>query len=138
LLDTILKGITVGVISGIIIGFIILISDGIFYSRYVTNFEIARKYSKPINQLMVFLSISILYGAIQGGIFAWLMPLLPSGWFLRGLVFGVVSYLILSRHFVEGFAFMNRKYIPTKLSTYLAVEFLIAYILQGILISSIM
>ena len=135
--STILKGIWAGIISGIFVGIFTLISDGIFYSKYVTNFEMARVYSKPLVQLLLFMLISIVYGSIQGGIFAWLLPLLPNGWVLRGIIFGVVSYLILSRHFIEGFAFMNPKYMPTNLIIYLSVEFLIIYILQGIIISKI-
>lgn len=134
---TILKGIWAGIISGTIVGILTLISDGIFYSKYVTNFEMARVYSKPLVQLLLFMMISIVYGSIQGGIFAWLLPLLPNGWVLRGVIFGLVSYLILSRHFIEGFAFMNPKYMPTNLTIYLSVEFLIIYMLQGIIISKI-
>jgi hypothetical protein len=84
------------------------------------------------------MAISILYGGIQGGIFAWLIPVLPEDWILRGIVFALISYLILSRHFVEGFAFMSSKLIPIRLSVYLSVEFLVIYITQGIIISRIM
>jgi hypothetical protein len=133
--DTILKGIWVGVVSGILVGVITIISDGIFYSKYVTNNQMARVYSKPLMQLLLFMIISIVYGSIQGGLFAWMLPLLPNGWVLRGIVFGIGSYLILSRHFIEGFVFMNPKYMPTHLTIYLSVEFFLIYIFQGIIIS---
>lgn len=133
----IINGIWVGVISGVIVGIFIIISDGIFYSKYVKNFEMARRYSNPLVQLLLFMLISIAYGGIQGGIFAWMIPLLPEGWLLRGILFGAVSYIILSRHFVEGFAFMNPKYIPTNLTVYLTIEFLVIYLLQGIIISKL-
>jgi hypothetical protein len=133
----ILKGIWAGIVSGSIVGIFTLISDGIFYSKYVTNFEMARVYSKPLVQLLLFMLISIVYGGIQGGIFAWMLPLLPHEWVFRGIIFGAVSYLVLSRHFIEGFAFMNPKYMPTNLTIYLFVEFFIIYILQGIIVSKI-
>lgn len=135
MLNIILRGIYVGFVSGIITGILTIISDGIFYSKYVTNNLMAKEYSKPIIQLLVFMLISIFYGSIQGGIFAWLLPLLPNDWVFRGVIFGVVSYVILSRHFVEGLAFMNNKFIPVKLSIYLSVEFFLLYLFQGIIIS---
>jgi hypothetical protein len=137
-IDIILKGIYAGAISGIIAGICTLISDGIFYSKYVKSSEMARVFSKPLMQLVLFMLISIVYGSIQGGILAWLLPILPEGWLIRGIIFGVISYLILSRHFIEGFAFMNPKYMPTNLTIYLSVEFLMIYILQGIIASKIM
>ena len=86
-------------------------------------------------QLLVFMLINAVYAGIQGVILVWLLPILPSHWILRGLVFGVASYVILSRHFTEGFAFMNPDYFPVNLSVYLSIEFLVIYVLQGILIS---
>lgn len=133
----VLKGIWTGIISGVIVGILIMISDGIFYSKYVKNRELARVYSKPQLQLLTFMLISVIYGGIQGGIFAWVSPLLPQGWLIRGVIFGVFSYIILSRHFVEGFAFMNPQYMPVNLSAYIAIEFLVIYILQGVIISKI-
>jgi hypothetical protein len=137
MLNIILKGICIGIISGVKTGILTMISDGIFYSRYVKNVEMARVYKKPLMQLLLFMLICIFYGSIQGGIFAWLLPVLPEGWLLRGIIFGAVSYLILSRHFVEGSAFMNPKYMPAKLSIYLSIEFFVIYIIQGIIISKI-
>lgn len=133
--DIILRGIYAGFISGVITGILTIISDGIFYSKYITSNLMARVYSKPVVQLLVFMLISIIYGSIQGGIFVWLLPLLPNDWVFRGVIFGVVSYVILSRHFVEGLAFMNTKFIPVKLSIYLSVEFFLSYLFQGIIIS---
>lgn len=134
----IIYGISIGMLSGVAVGILTMISDGIFYTKYITNNEIAREYSNPLMQLTVFMAISIVYGGVQGGIFAWMIPILPADWLPRGLVFAIVSYLILSRHFVEGFAFMNSKYMPTRLSVYLSIEFFFIYTLQSIIVSRIM
>jgi hypothetical protein len=131
----IFSGIGIGIISGIIVGTLTILSDAFFYSRYVSDFRLAKKYANPMVQLLVFMLINAVYAGIQGAILAWLLPILPSHWLLRGLVFGVASYVVLSRHFTEGFAFMNPDYFPVHLSLYLSIEFLVIYVLQGIFIS---
>lgn len=129
------NSIGIGMISGIIVGLLTILSDAFFYSRYVSDFRLAKKYANPMIQLLVFMLINAVYAGVQGVILVWLLPILPSHWLLRGLVFGAASYVILSRHFTEGFAFMNSYYFPVYLSLYLSIEFLVIYVLQGILIS---
>ena len=129
------SGIAIGMISGILVGLLTILSDAFFYSRYVSDLRLAKKYANPMVQLLVFMLINAVYAGIQGVILVWLLPILPSHWILRGLVFGVARYVILSRHFTEGFAFMNPDYFPVNLSVYLSIEFLVIYVLQGILIS---
>jgi hypothetical protein len=131
----ILSGIGIGMISGIMVGLLTILSDAFFYSRYVSDFRLAKNYANPMIQLLVFMLINAVYAGIQGAILLWLLPILPSHWLLRGLVFGVASYAVLSRHFTEGFALMNPDYFPVHLSLYLSIEFLVIYVLQGILIS---
>ena len=131
----IFRGIGIGMISGIIVGILTILSDVFFYSRYVSDFRLARKYANPMIQLLVFMLINAAYAGVQGAILIWLLPILPSNWLLRGLVFGAASYVVLSRHFTEGFAFMNPDYFPVHLSLYLSMEFLVIYVLQGSLIS---
>jgi hypothetical protein len=131
----IFSGIGVGMISGIIVGLLTILSDAFFYSRFVSDFRLAKKYANPMVQLLLFMLINAVYAGVQGAILIWLLPILPSHWLLRGLVFGVASYMVLSRHFTEGFAFMNPDYFPVHLSLYLSIEFLVIYVLQGILIS---
>jgi hypothetical protein len=131
----IFSGIGIGVISGIIVGLLTILSDAFFYSRYVSDFRLAKKYVNPMMQLLVFMLINAAYAGVQGAILVWLLPILPSYWLLRGLVFGAASYMVLSRHFTEDFAFMNPDYFPVHLSLYLSIEFLVIYVLQGILIS---
>lgn len=129
------SGIGIGMISGIIVGLLTILSDAFFYSRYVSDFRLAKKYANPMVQLLLFMLINAVYAGVQGAILVWLLPILPSHWLLRGLVFGAASYIILSRHFTEGFAFMHPDYFPVHLSLYLSIEFLVIYVLQGILIS---
>lgn len=136
-MQEIINGAFAGLISGIVVGFLTIVSDAFFYSKHGSGLKTARQYSSPLNQLGVFLGISLLYGAIQGIIFVWLIPVLPSNLFFRGLIFGSMSYVVLSRHFAEGFAFMNPEFFPVKVSIYLAFEFLMIYVLQGIFISEI-
>lgn len=131
----IFRGIGIGMISGVIVGLLTILSDAFFYSKYVSDFRLARKYANPMIQLLIFMLINAVYAGVQGAILVWLLPILPSHWLLRGLVFGAVSYAVLSRHFTEGFAFMNPDYFPVHLSLYLSMEFLVIYVLQAILIS---
>ena len=135
-MSNILGGIVVGLFSGIIVGLLTMVSDAVFYSKNGKGLKAARQYSNPLFQLGVFLAISLFYGAIQGIVFTWVAPILPTtSSIIRGILFGLISYLILSRHFVEGFAFMNPEVFPTKMSVYLSIEFLAIYVLQGLIIS---
>lgn len=128
-------GLMVGLVAGFLGGLLTMVSDLVFYSKNGQGLTAARQYANPLHQLGVFLAISLFYGAIQGVVFIWATPILPADTIARGLVFGFISYLILSRHFAEGFAFMSPKIFPTKVSVYLTFEFLVLYILQGIIIS---
>ncbi|MGE5140182.1 MAG: hypothetical protein ACM3JD_12025 [Rudaea sp.] len=132
----VLSGALIGVLTGILIGVVTMISDIIFYSRNPSDLKFGRKYSSPAVQFGVFLLINLLYGALHGVIFSLLLPFLPTGWFLRGLIFGVGIYLILSRTFAEQFAYMSADYFPRHLSVYLTAEFVVIYVLQGLLISA--
>lgn len=134
-MSNILGGIVVGLISGIVVGFLTMISDAVFYSKNGKGLKAARQYSNPLFQLGIFLAISLFYGAVQGIVFTMVTPILPTDSITRGLLFGLISYLILSRHFVEGFAFMNPEFFPTKMSVYVSIEFLAIYVLQGLIIS---
>ncbi|HEX3015910.1 MAG TPA: hypothetical protein VHQ46_05975 [Desulfobacteria bacterium] len=131
----ILYGILIGLGSGFLVGLVMMAADALFYGKFVQETRMARKYQSMFTQLIVFMFISVVYGGIQAAIFLWLMPLLPVNVMWRGIVFGLISYLILSRHFAEGFAFMNPELFPTRVSLYLAIEFLVAYELQGVIIS---
>ena len=51
------------------------------------------------------------------------------------IVYLNLQKISLCRQFTEGFAFMNPDYFPVNLSVYLSIEFLVIYVLQGILIS---
>jgi hypothetical protein len=134
-MSNILGGIVVGLVSGGVVGLLTMVSDAVFYSKNGKGLNAARQYSNPLYQLGVFLAISLFYGAVQGIVFTWVAPILPTNSITRGILFGLISYLILSRHFVEGFAFMNPEVFPTKISAYLSIEFLVIYVLQGLIIS---
>lgn len=134
-MSNILGGVVVGLVSGVIVGLLTMVSDAVFYSKNGEGLNAARKYSNPLCQLGIFIAISLFYGAIQGIVFTWVTPILPTNSIIRGILFGFISYMILSRHFVEGFAFMNPEVLPTKMSAYLSVEFLIMYVLQGLILS---
>jgi uncharacterized membrane protein (UPF0136 family) len=134
-MNNILGGIVVGLVSGVVVGLLTMVSDAVFYSKNGEGLSVARQYSNPLFQLGVFMAISLFYGAVQGIVFTWVAPILPTNSITRGILFGLISYLILSRHFVEGFAFMNPEVFPTKISSYLSIEFLVIYVLQGLIIS---
>lgn len=129
------KGMLAGGVAGVLTGVLTIISDAVFYSRFAPPVKGAREYANPLTQLGVFMLIAVFYGAVQGVLFMWLLPVLPAGVLWRGVVFGLGSYLVLSRHFAEGFAFMSPEFMPAKVSAYLAVEFLTIYLLQGLLVS---
>lgn len=66
-------GMGIGMISGIIVGLLTILFDAFFYSRYVSDFRLAKKYANPMFQLLVFMLINAVYAGVQGAILVWLL-----------------------------------------------------------------
>ncbi len=129
-----LSGLVAGVLAGVVIFLLFLLSDVLFFSKH-GEFEAARHYESNARRAIILLAISLVHLGIMGVIFALFREGIPGVTpLVKGLVFGLAAALIMSRQSVEALFFFAEEYVPKRYGYYWLIEYLVGYTLAGGLI----